>query len=254
MAIVVSTLVGEAVYAGAQSRTTAANVTIGANELGLCVLVNKKDGGSPPPGAISSITHTGANWEIVDATKGTVLYNSIATSNSRITLFRCMPTSAVDATATINVDSTSQAVWNYYFLKATGVTTGANGANAILQAESNRADSPVTSLTVTLATLGDALNAVVGFFGGSNDNTSTPEAGYTELVDQTANNGDSLAVFWDVGGDTTPTNTYGGNNAAGGIAIELQDASLAGGADPEGSLIGGKLIRGGLLMHGVLGR
>lgn len=28
--------------------------------------------------------------------------------------------------------------------------------------------------------------------------------------------------------------------------------AAAGGGDPEGSLIGGKLIRGGLLKHGVL--
>jgi hypothetical protein len=26
------------------------------------------------------------------------------------------------------------------------------------------------------------------------------------------------------------------------------------GGDPEGSLLGGKIIRGGLLLHGVLGR
>ena len=233
MAIVVSALVGEAVYAGAQSRTTASNVVIGANELGLCIVVNKKDGGTPPPGAVSSVTQTGATWDIAHATNATVLYNSIATSNSRITLYRCMPTSAVNATATINVDGANQAIWNYYFLKATGVTTGANGANAILQLANNRADSPVTTLTVTLSTLGNALNAVVGFYGGSNDNTSTPEAGYTELVDQTSNNADSLAVFWDVGGDTTPTNTFGGNNAAGGIAIELQDESLGGGSSGQ---------------------
>ena len=30
--------------------------------------------------------------------------------------------------------------------------------------------------------------------------------------------------------------------------------TAGGGGDPEGSLIAGKLIRGGLLLHGVLGR
>ena len=40
---------------------------------------------------------------------------------------------------------------------------------------------------------------------------------------------------------------------AGGIYSDYKAAEAAGG-DPEGSLIGGKLIRGGLLLHGVLGR
>lgn len=37
-------------------------------------------------------------------------------------------------------------------------------------------------------------------------------------------------------------------------SIATFKAAAGGGADPEGSLIGGKLIRGGLLLHGVLGR
>lgn len=41
----------------------------------------------------------------------------------------------------------------------------------------------------------------------------------------------------------------------GSLIPELDiDYTAGGGADPEGSLIGGKLIRGGLLLHGVLGR
>lgn len=233
MAIVVTDLYGEAVYAGGQSRVTGANIAIGANELGLLVLLNKKDGGTPPPDVISSISHTGATWERADATGGldTVLYNSIATSNSRISLWRCMPTSAVNATATINVSGANQAIYNYRFLKATGVTTGANGANAILQVKNNRADSPVTTLSggISMNALGDVLNAVVSFFGGNNDNTATAKTGYTELFDQTANNGDSLEGQWDIPGDTSPNVTFGGNNAIAGIAIELQDASVGGG-------------------------
>jgi hypothetical protein len=38
----------------------------------------------------------------------------------------------------------------------------------------------------------------------------------------------------------------------GGLYVNEEDAAVGG--DPEGSLIGGKLIRGGLLLHGVLGR
>ena len=37
-----------------------------------------------------------------------------------------------------------------------------------------------------------------------------------------------------------------------GVWSDYQAAPAGG--DPEGSLIGGKLIRGGLLLHGVLGR
>jgi hypothetical protein len=45
-----------------------------------------------------------------------------------------------------------------------------------------------------------------------------------------------------------------GAGAARVTQVYLEVNYTAGGGDPEGSLIGGKLIRGGLLLHGVLGR
>lgn len=229
MAIVVSTLVGEAVYAGSQTRTTASNVAIGANELGLLFIVYKRDANASPPGSVTGISQTGATWEVSDATYGALTYHTAATPTIGMAVWRCMPTSAVNATAQITISGTTQAVWNYYFLKATGVATGANGANAIRNVRNNRADSPVNSLTVTLPALGDATNnAVVALFGGSNDNVGTPGGSYIELFDQTSNNADSAHGIWLLPGTTTPSYTLS-NQAIGGIALELVDAGGGGG-------------------------
>jgi hypothetical protein len=52
--------------------------------------------------------------------------------------------------------------------------------------------------------------------------------------------------------DDTPGVTWtDGDNC--GIVGAIFNVAVAGG-DPEGSLLGGKLLRGGLLLHGVLGR
>lgn len=84
----------------------------------------------------------------------------------------------------------------------------------------------------------------------------------------------TTATFYDDGvsvgtGTITATATGKAGLACGGGAVlvdtnddangttEIDDFSvtdLAAGGDPEGSLLGGKLLRGGLLLHGVLGR
>ena len=45
-----------------------------------------------------------------------------------------------------------------------------------------------------------------------------------------------------------------GDSATTGVVQIVAFVGAAAGGDPEGSLIGGKLLRGGLLLHGVLGR
>jgi len=59
-------------------------------------------------------------------------------------------------------------------------------------------------------------------------------------------------VGWAEQGDDNTCNFEAIEDAGTDPATLTVDYTAAG--DPEGSLVGGKLLRGGLLLHGVLGR
>lgn len=231
MAIDVSLLTSSSTYSFSQTLDTA-SFTLGANELGLIAVVNMRDDVGSPPGTVT-VTQTGVTWvEIAN-----VLFHSIATPVLRLTLLRAMETGSHTSAATITVSGSQQAYWDYAVHLVTGCdTSGTSGSGAIVQSATNRVDTDASSLTVTLAALGDAVNnAVFACFGNDGGHTGAPDGGYTELYDGPHNVDPSLETQWLLPGTTTPGISSLFNDAIAGIAIEIKDA-VAAGTNPKGPL------------------
>lgn len=130
--------------------------------------------------------------------------------------------------------------------------TGVDATTPLGTAYTNR-DTTGTTASVTVSDTPDAGDFVYSCIGEESDIAVTPESGFTTLSNVTGgSDGRVLVAMYDGTPtiDTTPSATWTGANSWGIIGIVVNVA--AEGGDPEGSLIGGKLIRGGLLKHGVL--
>lgn len=105
-------------------------------------------------------------------------------------------------------------------------TTGANGANAIVQAvSSNDADAITTSFTVTLAAFASTLNAAYGAFFHANDELSTPGSGFVEIHDtQQSENGVNLMTEYQLANDTSVDASWATASIHLGIAVEIKDS------------------------------
>jgi hypothetical protein len=102
--------------------------------------------------------------------------------------------------------------------------SGSNGAGAIRQADSARADAN-NGLSVVLGALGGPNNVVLGTFGvNSQTAVVTPGAGFTEIDEEPANEGTrgDLQAQW--GAQSTSRATWT-NLKAGALAVELQARS-----------------------------
>jgi len=101
-------------------------------------------------------------------------------------------------------------------------TGGVNGAGAIVQTGSNRADA-VNGLTVTLGTFGNANNVAYGVFGvNKNVPAITPGAGFTKIDEQSSGEstpGDLLAEWMTNNNVITATWT---NLRGGALGVELK--------------------------------
>jgi hypothetical protein len=92
-------------------------------------------------------------------------------------------------------------------------------------------------LTSTAVSAGDFLIVEIGYLDNTTNTGRMASANFGD---------DSASDLPEDETTTTADNPW--------IEFSMDIAFDAGGADPEGSLIAGKLLRGGLLMHGVLGR
>jgi hypothetical protein len=101
-------------------------------------------------------------------------------------------------------------------------TSGANGAGAIVQTGSARADA-VNGLSVPLAPFGSSSNVALGAFGVNSQVLAvTPGTGFTEIDEQPANEGTrgDLQAEWAV--NRTTVNAGWTNLKGGALGIELK--------------------------------
>lgn len=95
---------------------------------------------------------------------------------------------------------------------------------------------------------------------GTRDFTATEAAGMKDFVlTPTSKAALDLGYGWLLKADTESDDGYRFSGAGDAVTAQrpklvVEYTEAGGGGDPEGSLIGGKLIRGGLLTHGVLVR
>ena len=174
----------------------------------------------------SSIAHaaptlSGNNLTYVEISGATTEFDVIATPLKRITLFRAMGASPSAGAITITfANAQSRALWSIH--QFTNVdTSGTNGSGAVVQAANNRGDG-VTSLIVTLGTLGAADNATFGAFSHAASADTTAGTGFAELSDINPAEAQSLQTEWQNphNSDTTVDASWASSDA-GAVAIEI---------------------------------
>lgn len=151
---------------------------------------------------------------------------------------------------TLDISGTDIVITSVTGIALSGVDR-AGGVESVQESEGN-----VASLSVTVVS-GSTDDLVVGFFAVNNVGAppwftasgDTPTI-RTHLGD--TSHGAACVTCPGAAGNVNIGGSWTGSQRAALIAFNVPAAG--GSADPEGSLIGGKLLRGGLLIHGVLGR
>ena len=151
-----------------------ASVSLKAGRLYLLLVQGRRSTNA----AASAPTVTGASqtWTQVDT------HQLSSATRFRTTLFRCVPVSDASGALTITFPET-QSVAGWILDEFTGARGGNNGANAIIQSESDEGAAG-TSYSDVLATFAYAENATyIAASVGGTATAITPEAGWTELSD-----------------------------------------------------------------------
>jgi hypothetical protein len=123
--------------------------------------------------------------------------------DERVTVFRAMGHSDLaEGALTFDFAGTAQDGVRWSIAEFDGVlTTGDNGANAVVQSVSGT-ESQSASLTITLAALTDATNATYGAFAATLATGITPGSGYTEVHEEEIS-GETLETEWRQTGSVT---------------------------------------------------
>lgn len=205
-----------------QSSYVTGSWTPTANLLYLCAVMT-----SGSNQTVSSFTDgTGLNWVIVDATLGTLVFNT----SYRISVYRGMKASGLGAgTTQANLSGTVSRgviIINEY----AGINTGGtDGSAAIAQVNNANATIAVTALIITLLNSLGAGDATTGFFSTNLTSSTgiTQGSGYTEIseVQPTAEQQDSQSEFLATGSLTVDITCI--SSIPGGIALELVAAAAA---------------------------
>lgn len=143
----------------------------------------------------------------------------------RLTLFRALGSSPSTGALTFDFGGQTQTGCVWSVVEYTGVnTTGSNGANAIVQFDTEASAGSVSSLTSTLAAFGSTMNATAGGFGYPlNSNAGDVGSGFTAIGEQFQGS-PNQAIFTEFrnDNDTTVDITLGASSVPiVGIAVEL---------------------------------
>ncbi|MGH7526126.1 MAG: Ig-like domain-containing protein, partial [Gemmatimonadales bacterium] len=159
-----------------------------------------------------------ASWTVV----ASVDFDDLALPRRRLTIYRALSATPGSGPLSFNFAATqSNASW--VVSQWDGVeTSGVNGAGAIGQTGSNRADA-ATSLSVALAGLGDPNNVTLGAFGVNHNILAiTPGSGFTEISEQPVNEGTKgdLQTEWAVNRSTVTASWP--TLRAGALGVEIK--------------------------------
>ena len=209
------TLLTSGVVLTNQNTTTTASIAPAPNTLVTIAVLSHRS-----TATISPIVTGGGmpSWDLV----ASVDFDTLELPHRRLTIYRAM--SASPGSGPITFKFTNQ-VSNLEWIISqwAGVeTSGVNGAGAIVQTGSARANA-VNGLGVALAPFGNSANVALGAFGvNSQAAVITPAAGFTEIDEQPANEGTrgDLQTEWAV---NRPTIGATWSNLKGGaLGIEIR--------------------------------
>jgi invasin-like protein/calcineurin-like phosphoesterase family protein len=159
-----------------------------------------------------------ASWTLV----ASVDFDTLNLPHRRLSIYRAMSASPGSGPLTFSYSSQVSNV-EWIVSQWAGVeTSGVNGAGAIVQSGSNRADAG-NGLSVSLAAFGNAANVALGAFGVNSQVLAvTPGSGFTEINEQPANEGTrgDLQTQWAV--DRSTINATWTNLKGGALGVELK--------------------------------
>lgn len=196
------------------------SVTPTGNALVLVTVTVATNGGYDP--LPDSVTGNGITYALVDSN----VWDGTSGSRRVTLLYRGMAASPSSGTITVAWGSQTSLRGSMVVDEITGVTTGNNGADAIVQSvDGNNGDSG-SSLSLTLGAFGSANNGTYGVFGEWNTLTPTAGSGFTIIGGIVGTNETSVSE-WKASNDTTVDISYNSATNIGGVAIEVEQAAVA---------------------------
>jgi len=196
------------------STKTTASVTIHAHRLALLAIDTRK---TAPPSTVTSVTSTGATWELVHGL-------TFSTNIARLEVWRTMTSADQTGVITINLSAVpTMAMWALSEFNNVTVT-GLNGADAIVQVDDESKTTGNGGL-ITLAAFASTDN--VGFGTWMTSGTSpnlNPGSGFTELHEVNPPAGhageSTLETEWKIN-DNSVDAGWSGSGPSAGIALEM---------------------------------
>ena len=209
---------------------TTNSVSPSSNALVLISIYARNQASAADPGT-PTVVGNGITYTLIDSQ----LFDS---SRRRHYLFRGL--AASPSAGTIVCTWGVNVIGQVHVVQFTGVdTSGVNGAGAVVQSAKNSATN--TTLSVTLASFGDATNnASFGAFMHATNEVTTHEGGYTELTDL-GGTASGMQTEWKTGEDTGVSASWATSSLCSGIAAEIKMASAS---TVVQDLIGGGWIPG----------
>jgi hypothetical protein len=198
--------------------TTIASRTYTAGRLYIWFVQSRQTAGPP---VTPTISMTGLTWTNI----GTVTGHTVASPIYRTTAFVSTPASTTTVTGSVNWSTTQNGGWLFgYEVSGFSVAPTGTGEGNIRQVVTGNADATADP-SITMATLSTDFNAVlVAFENNRNPFTATPEAGWTEHMDQGFSIGAGRYSMKQVTtSDNTPSLTSASANWL-GMAIEVTSA------------------------------
>jgi len=195
----------------ANSYTTASISPTGNALILVSCVVRKSDTPDTP-----AVTGNGITYTLIDSNH----YDTGGTQ-TKIFLFRGLASSPSSGVITFDFSGVDQLGMNWSVNEFTGVDTGGtNGADAIVQSKTGSTFG--TSLTITYdSAFADSGNRPFCGFGDDNNNENfTPRTNWTELHELTSPV-DAQTQWRDDGTDTAASTTWGSDENAAGIAVEI---------------------------------
>lgn len=194
---------------------TTASIAPTGNNLILATVQSRITGATP---LAPTLTGNGLTWvEVVSQT-----YQTNASPDRRITIFRALGASPSSGTVAISFGAVTQADASWIISEFTNVDTGgSDGADAVVQSVAGTSTDAQTSFLVTLAAFGNINNATFGAIGVNVNGTTAQGTGFTEIAD--VNVVGSLETQWRNDNDTSVDWTHNSADSV-GLAVEIKNA------------------------------
>jgi alkaline phosphatase D len=205
--------------------TTLAAVFSGASWTppdGAIVIVFVGNSKASAPNLPDSLTGNGQTWTQV----ATVTFNTAASPTRRLTAYRSLIVSPSAGALTVTFPSNQTGCFANVVSITGSKTTGTNGADAIVQAVTNYADTGDDRAFVVLADFLNHSNSVLAGFGVDGTVTLVQQSGFTLGTQQAyitpTHTGNAE---WKVAPDALATVTWSTASKWGGIALEIAAAT-----------------------------